>query len=330
MRGGCWGLLCCVSFVLSSCGGSGGDVPEAAKVLRPGVGLYELVLPVKDELVRLGDPVDGRVWLRALKEIQGGAADPESKKTLDQRPKAEGLRFRWTGKMRVVKAGRGGPPLLSRPFRAWFLRTGERVLPAIGDKVKVAERKVRVKGILPKGAKAAPVLPDSLIRDPEPSFPWLWAGVFAAILALGAAWYLWKRRKKDGAGLPKPIPIPPGRRALIQLKELAQSLEEGSVSGEELVDQVTRVLRRYLDEALGLRTREQTTEEILRELARHPELAEMDRARLSSIVRQADLVKFAGQGADLRLSRELLEGARAFVLALEEKIRKKEKEAACA
>ncbi len=328
MRGGSWWRQGGLVLLLTACGGRGGEIPKAAQVLKPGVGFYELLLPQKSSGIRLGDPIEGRVWLRGFVAKKGEKA---LIRVLDRKPKAQGLRFRWTGKTRVLPQGEGVGPLLVRPFRIWFLRTGARVIPALQiHQAKIAERKVEVEGLLPKNAKSAPELPDSLIRDPEPSFPWLWAGLGAGILILAAGLFLWNKHKGGARTHPKPIPIPPGRRALIQLKELAQSLEEGRIRSEELVDQVTRVLRRYLDEALGLHTREQTTEEILRDLAQHPKLREEDRARLAGLVHQADLVKFAGQGADFQLSRELLGSARTFVLGIEEERKRGDGEVACA
>ncbi len=317
-------------LVLASCGGGVGEIPKEAQVLKPGVGFYELISPKDGAAIRLGDAVSGRVWLRGFAGDKG-KKEKGATQILDVEPKGEGFRLRWTGKTKVLPKGEGAAPLFVRPFRAWFLRTGARVLPAFQTHLAtVKERKVEVKGLLPKGAKGGPELPDSLIRDPEPSFPWLWAGLGAGVLVLAVGLFLWLKRKRGRGFLPKPIPIPPGRFALIQLKELAQSLEEGTIRSEELVDQVTRVLRRYLDEALGLHTREQTTEEILRDLAEHPQLGEAQRARLAGLVQQADLVKFAGQGADLELSRELLGGARTLVLGLEEERKRGGAEVACA
>ncbi|HHI78876.1 MAG TPA: hypothetical protein ENK02_02740 [Planctomycetes bacterium] len=325
LRVGLGGLL----LLCASCGGGTNEVPQAAKVLKPGLGIYEL-LPrdgaKEEKAIRLGDRVRGRVWLRPLVEGAEGGSEPRPRPSkIDRVPEAEGLRFQWTGPTRVLPgAGEGGTPLLLRPFEVRFLRTGELGLPALEiPPAKVAARSVQVRGLLPKDAKLQPILPDSLIRDPEGAFPWAWAGLAAALLVLGALWYLGRRRRSEREA-PQPIPIPPGRRALIQLKELARSLEEGSISGERLVEVVTQVLRRYLDEAMGLHTREQTTEEILRELSLRPELGTEERTRLTQIVRQADLVKFARQGADLGLSRQLLEGARSFVLALEERRKNQE------
>jgi hypothetical protein len=75
------------------------------------------------------------------------------------------------------------------------------------------------------------------------------------------------------------------------------ALQYGSRPNAEQMDafyvRLSDIVRRYLEDHLGLRSPELTTEEFLDELSRSPELVRSHREQLEGFLKTADLVKFA-------------------------------------
>lgn len=87
---------------------------------------------------------------------------------------------------------------------------------------------------------------------------------------------------------------PPHLAALRELRELRTS--GASMEAERFTVKVSNVLRRYLEEALGLPALEQTSEEFLRDLGSQSWLTDELAGDLEIFMRSSDLVKFARQG----------------------------------
>jgi hypothetical protein len=80
---------------------------------------------------------------------------------------------------------------------------------------------------------------------------------------------------------------------------------------------LTETLRVYLARRVGVRALEQTTPEVLVALRRRPEVQEVVLRRLQTVLKQADLVKFADAEPSPEESRSILQDAQGVVDALE-------------
>ena len=73
------------------------------------------------------------------------------------------------------------------------------------------------------------------------------------------------------------------------------------------------IVRRYLEDHLGLRSPELTTEEFLDELSRSPDLVRSHRELLEGFLRTADLVKFAHMAPDASDVEDRIKPAQRFI-----------------
>ena len=73
------------------------------------------------------------------------------------------------------------------------------------------------------------------------------------------------------------------------------------------------IVRRYLEDHLGLRSPELTTEEFLDELSRSPDLVRSHRQRLEGFLKIADLVKFAHMVPNAADVEDSIEAAQQFI-----------------
>ena len=143
--------------------------------------------------------------------------------------------------------------------------------------------------------------------------PWLWIVLVAALLAYLVGLVsskLWKNRENL---IPPPPPVPPHVRALQALDELVASglLEEGN--SDPFYTKLSLILREYLEGRFHLNAPEQTTEEIVEELSRSPELTGAQRNILQEFLRRADIVKFAKGNADKKSMEDALGTTKEFI-----------------
>lgn len=122
---------------------------------------------------------------------------------------------------------------------------------------------------------------------------WGWTVLVAAVVAFLAGLIttkLWKHKEKL---FPVPPPIPPHVLALKALQALKSKglLEKNEC--EPFYTELSMILRQYLDGRFHLNAPDETTEEIVEELSRSPELSGTQRNILQEFMRQADMVKFA-------------------------------------
>lgn len=128
-----------------------------------------------------------------------------------------------------------------------------------------------------------------------PETPWtrllLALGAVAALALLAAAVVLAFRRARKPA--PPAPPLPPHERALRALRQLrAKGLPDAEGVDAFYVD-LSAIIRRYLEDAFGLRAPEQTTEEFIRAATTSNKLALDHQQLVAAFLEQSDLVKFA-------------------------------------
>ncbi len=144
------------------------------------------------------------------------------------------------------------------------------------------------------GEEPADIKPPASL--PPPPFPWKAAGLAALVLLLiGAAWYLYRRRRKPaeaGVAAPAGPAVPPHELAYQELERLLASrlLREGRI--KEFHVELAEIIKRYLAGRFGIETLERTSEEVLEEMGRvRVEAASTGLVR--EFLEETDLVKFA-------------------------------------
>jgi hypothetical protein len=116
---------------------------------------------------------------------------------------------------------------------------------------------------------------------------WLWLVLVLAIIVALAVW-LW-RRKRPTTATETVAPLSPHEIAMHALQQLR---EENPVV-EEFYTRLSDIVRRYLENQMGLRAPERTTEEFLHEMSRDHALSEEHKELLAAFLEESDLVKFA-------------------------------------
>ncbi|WP_047548674.1 BatD family protein [Psychroserpens sp. Hel_I_66] len=138
---------------------------------------------------------------------------------------------------------------------------------------------------------------------------WLYALIIVLALALIGFilyWLIW--RKKPLSEEEKIAQLPPYDRAKLALKKLDESdyLQKSELKG--YYSELTFIIRKYLDEKVYDRALESTTDELVSRLnmlrdANQIELSNDDINNIETILKRADLVKFAKSAPDVELAR---------------------------
>jgi hypothetical protein len=145
-----------------------------------------------------------------------------------------------------------------------------------------------VRSLVPEDTEEVqPIAP--LADFPRAWGPWLLAAL--VVLALAAALWWWLRRRRRAAPL---AALPPDEEVAVRLDALGRSLPAIPEDVKPFYIELSDALRTYLARTLGVPAREQTTHELLYTLARREDVSEAALERLSSVLRLADLAKFAG------------------------------------
>ena len=188
---------------------------------------------------------------------------------------------------------------------------GRRRLPAItctaadGTVMTVTIPEVAIKALLAENE--SPKLATAPALEAEPSHTGLWLGLGLGLLILAglAGGIFWKLR-------PKPEPAPsPEELAETALARLEVALP---LAAAAFYQELSDVIRRYLEQAWALPASERATAEFLRELERNnqaldPELREL----LSTFLHESDLAKFARAEPSSKQMRAALAAAGGFV-----------------
>lgn len=157
---------------------------------------------------------------------------------------------------------------------------------------------------------------DYLINEtPRPWWQTLLLIAGLLVAALLVIWLLIRLGRRTAAVAKQPDPW---EVALTNLADLEDRLP---VEPDEGFQEVTDILRRYLEDAYKVPATEQTTDEFLRTLnQKSSRLDEEQRAMLGDFLSTADLIKFARGEADLAQMQEAIDKARAFVLETSEQL----------
>lgn len=141
-----------------------------------------------------------------------------------------------------------------------------------------------------------------------PTSPWWWLMLPGAI-ALIVGGFMWSRR-----GWAKALaPLTPAQRARRDLTRLEQEGLLAAGASEPYFASVSDIVRRYLEDGLGLRAPRATTREFLMEAERSTVLEAGQRATLHDLLALADLVKFARHAPDADTGVQAMHTALAFV-----------------
>ena len=145
--------------------------------------------------------------------------------------------------------------------------------------------------------------------DKSPSKWWLYTLLIALLLALIAFvlyWFVW--REKPLTHEEKVALLPPYERAKLALQELDNSdyLENDQLKA--YYSDLTQIIRKYLDEKVYDRALESTTDELISRLSllkdgNQIDISKEDIKNIETILKRADLVKFAKSTPDKELAK---------------------------
>jgi len=161
--------------------------------------------------------------------------------------------------------------------------TDNRGTPPIEGFLTLPPIDITVASALLEGETQLRALRDNRPLPVAPMSAWWWLAV-PAVLALAIAGVAWSRRGNAVAL----VPLTPAERA-----RRALALLELDDDQESCFARVVDIVRRYLEEAFGLRAPRATTHEFLREAQHSNVLSQPHRATLHELLQVADLVKFA-------------------------------------
>ncbi|MGC1632821.1 MAG: BatD family protein [Gelidibacter sp.] len=138
---------------------------------------------------------------------------------------------------------------------------------------------------------------------------WKIALIVLAILAIIAFlmyWFIW--RKKPLTEEEEIALLPPYERAKMALKKLDESDYLQQAELKDYYSELTFIIRRYLDEKVYNRALESTTDELIFRLnllkdGNQIELSKDDIRNIETILKRADLVKFAKSAPDIELAK---------------------------
>ena len=173
------------------------------------------------------------------------------------------------------------------------------------DSINVAFKAVKVDTTKQKLYDIKPII---TVEKPQ-SYWWLYLiGILLLLSGIGGLiyWLVW--RKKPLTEAEEIALLPPYERAKMALETLNASnyLERGDI--KSFYSELTMALRKYLDEKVYDRAMESTTDELISRLILLKEgnqipLKKESIENISSILRRADLVKFAKSKPDIELAK---------------------------
>ncbi len=144
--------------------------------------------------------------------------------------------------------------------------------------------------------------------------PWLIAALLVLAL-IGALWW-WLRQRRNH---PAPTStLPPNEEVTVRLDALGNAAPKTPEAVKPFYVELSDALRTYLARTLGVPAMEQTSRELMSTLAEYQdEVPESAHKRLASVLRLADLAKFAEVQPDPSTHETALARAREAVAAIE-------------
>jgi hypothetical protein len=262
---------------------------------------------VVPDTVRIGDPFRVTIGVRAPRgatiefaKAMDSTASVQSLDPVAVRTSADTTATEQYADYRVAAWDVGAQPIRIADVVVRF-NGAERHIPIAGSAVFV-------RSILPAdSAQRVPKPPRTLFEFSQ--FPWwLWALIAAAIIAIGLLIWWWIRRRRRP---PPPVVVDPFTRAESEFQRIeALALLEAGERGR-YVTLMIEVLRdylaaRYAEAALSL-----TSTELQRSVGGLPFVPQ---ERLTRLLTEADLIKFARRPVSSERARELGREARSIVV----------------
>lgn len=198
-----------------------------------------------------------------------------------------------------------------------LLRSGSIVFRQPGgdlEQVEVPETVVTITAAIADDADVAALTPRDIVAPVgvprDRSLLWATMAAAAVLLAALALLFSWLWRRQGSAVVAAP---PPHAVALAALTDLRRArLLEGGHQAEFYV-RLSAIVRDYIEGRFHVRAPEMTTEEFLKAAQANRELPAEYRARLSSFLAEADLVKFARFVPTVEQGERAWDAAREFV-----------------
>nr|WP_317048168.1 hypothetical protein [Flavivirga eckloniae] len=180
----------------------------------------------------------------------------------------------------------------------------------VGDKTFFTDSlKVEVRNIVVDTTKQGLYDIKPIIDVKKPSSNW-WKYVLITLLIIGIVafllfWFIW--RKKPLTEEEQIALLPPYDRAKMALKKLDESHYLEHEELKEYYSELTGIIRKYLDEKVYDHSLESTTDELISRLRLLKEGNQIDLSpetikNIESILKRADLVKFAKSAPDIALA----------------------------
>jgi hypothetical protein len=125
-----------------------------------------------------------------------------------------------------------------------------------------------------------------------PVSAWVWWTISAFIvIALGVAWWFWRRRRRLEEGVTAPV-IPAWESALGSLRMMRDQIDPSADGGRMWYFRLSDILRRYLDGRYGWESIDETTNQLMRRLPAAP-FDNGHRERVREFFGIADKVRYA-------------------------------------
>lgn len=180
----------------------------------------------------------------------------------------------------------------------------------IGDKTFFTDSlKVEVNNVVIDSTKGLYDI-KPIIAVEKPGSNW-WKYLLIILLIIGVIgffmyWFIWRRKPLTEAE--QIALLPPYDRAKLALKKLDESHYLEHENLKDYYSDLTFIIRKYLDEKVYDRALESTTDELIKRLnllkdGNQVDISKEDIKNLESILKRADLVKFAKSNPDIELAK---------------------------
>ena len=239
-----------------------------------------------DSLVWSGD------WIEAV-------ADP---------PQAGGLAG-WWARLSASDKGTGAPVRQLPSAAGWRALVPLRVYRVGPFQVHWSGEGGPVSTVVQVAGRATRSDQTAVIRDPQ-ALGWNLGRLLAVLLVLGllvaGAWWLWRRRRRIGAGpADRPLSPPAYLSTAVALWELEQQNLPAGGEGRQYLDRLARLLRGYLVDRFRIRATELTADEIVPAAVRHG-YASARLAPFAAVLARADSRRFSPTPTTAEQCRRLL------------------------